>query len=73
MLNLLDPLYPDDPANALLIESGNASAVPMDVIEPIARDIQTNVYTFQQSGSSYYLIGFEYKNFKGVSNYLVLG
>lgn len=73
MLNLLDPLYSDDPANALLIESGNASAVPMDVIEPIARDIQTNVYTFQQSGSSYYLIGFEYKNFKGVSNYLVLG
>ncbi|MBR0451530.1 MAG: hypothetical protein IJI78_06015 [Oscillospiraceae bacterium] len=73
MLNLLDPLYSDEPENALLIESGNPSAVPMDAIEDIARDVQTNVYTFQQSGSSYYLIGFEYKNYKGISNYLVLG
>lgn len=73
MLNLLDPLYSDKPENAILIESGNPNAVPMDAIEGIAREVQTNVYTFQQSGSTFYLIGFEYKNFKGVSNYLVLG
>ena len=73
MLNLLDPLYSDAPENAMLIESGSPSAVPMDAIEDIARDVQTNVYTFQQSGSSFYLIGFEYKNYKGVSNYQVLG
>ena len=73
MLNLLDPLYSDAPENAILIESGTPDAVPMDAVEDIARDMQANVYTFQQSGSSYYLIGFEYKNYKGVSNYLVLG
>lgn len=73
MLNLLDPLYSDEPENAILIESGTPDAVPMDAIADIARDIQTNVYTFQQSGSSYYLVGFEYKNYKGISNYLVLG
>ncbi|MBQ8996046.1 MAG: hypothetical protein IJ091_09535 [Oscillospiraceae bacterium] len=73
MLNLLDPLYSDDPANAILIESGNSSAVPMDAVQDIAREVQTNVYTFQRSGSSYYLIGFAYKNYKGISNYLIIG
>ena len=73
MLNLLDPLYSDEPENALLIESGNPDAVPMDAIQDIARDVQTNVYTFQQSDSSFYLIGFEYKNYKGVSNFQILG
>ena len=42
MLNLLDPLYSDEPENALLIESGTPDAVPIDAVEDIARDVQTN-------------------------------
>lgn len=70
MLNLLDPLFYDVEENQGVIETGNASAVPLDSLEKIARLMQTNVYTFEKTSSGIHLIGFEYKNYKGVPNFV---
>lgn len=70
MLNLVDPLFSEDEENALLVEAGNGDAVPIDLVENIARQMQTNVYTFSKDENGLCLTGFRYENYKGVSNFL---
>lgn len=70
MLNLVDPLFSADEENALLVEAGNGDAVPIDLVENIARQMQTNVYTFSKGENGLCLTGFRYENYKGVSNFL---
>ncbi len=70
MLNLVDPLFSADEENTLLVEAGNGDAVPIDLVENIARQMQTNVYTFSKGENGLCLTGFRYENYKGVSNFL---
>ena len=70
LLNLVDPLFLDDEENAAIAETGDGSAVPIDSVEKIARQMQTNVYTFEKTESGLHLVGFAYKNYKGVPNFL---
>lgn len=70
LLNLVDPLFLDDEENAAVAEVGDGSAVPIDSVEKIARQMQTNVYTFERTESGLHLVGFAYKNYKGVPNFL---
>ena len=66
LLDLMDPLFSEQPENEALLEAGNASSVPIDAVKDIARQMQTNVYTFQKSESGLHLIGFEYRNYKNI-------
>ena len=52
------------------MKQGDGSAVPIDSVEKIARQMQTNVYTFEKTESGLHLVGFAYKNYKGVPNFL---
>ena len=70
LLNLVDPLFLDNEENAAIAETGDGNAVPVDSVEKIARQMQTNVYTFEKTESGLHLVGFAYKNYKGVPNFL---
>ena len=72
LLNLADPLFLDNENNASLVEIGNGDVVPVDAVERIARQMQANVYTFEKSDSGLHQVGFAYKNYKGVPNFLTV-